>query len=381
MDEIQIWRNRIAEIYRCLPDRFKNYKWYTIFKSIAVDYVLLIDVIDGSNLSPSVENALRSIERNNDADKIEECLNRLKEALDDYYLNRRDTGRWEAFRFGFLKDRSFPYVFVLSYNRWGKNYTLDRIETWNDPEAFSKTTVFVQKDQEEKYRVNHPRFNYHAQNVDTVGERMMAVLEFCRKKGIKRAVILEDEIINFYHIKKGGVEKESKLCPGEENLGSAYMKYFADLGDELMKQDEDLVLLGMRNRTMAQNESTSIIGHHEPMRGGCPNLAFYIDVERFYPVYKKIPKEHYSPQYDWALQSAIVSSRKHWVMVTGIAKDEHVGKSVIGFTGDREPLAKEMIDYYGVGDSMTYRRFKNTELQGVKIFYNKHTKERIDELF
>ena len=98
-------------------------------------------------------------------------------------------------------------------------------------------------------------------------------------------------------------------------------------------------------------------------------MVYFLDVERFYPIYKQIPKEHYSPQYDWAIQCAIVRSKKHWSMITGIVKNEYNSKSVIGFSGDRERLAEEMIRYYGVQDYMSYRRFKDTELQGVKIFY------------
>ena len=99
-------------------------------------------------------------------------------------------------------------------------------------------------------------------------------------------------------------------------------------------------------------------------------MVYFFDVARFWPIYKSIPAEHYSPQYDWAIQCAVVRARKHWAMITGIVKNEYNSKSVIGFAGDREALAEEMIRYYGVGDSMSYRRFKDTELQGVKIFYS-----------
>ena len=64
-------------------------------------------------------------------------------------------------------------------------------------------------------------------------------------------------------------------------------------------------------------------------------------------------------------------------MITGIVKDENNSKSVIGFTGDREALAAEYIKFYNVQDSMTYRRFKDTAMQGVKIFYNSR-KEKTD---
>ena len=128
---------------------------------------------------------------------------------------------------------------------------------------------------------------------------------------------------------------------------------------------------------MANNESTSVVGYHEPMKGGCPNMIHFIDVERFYPVWEKIPKEHYTPQSDWAIQCATVSSGKKWAMITGIVKDENNSKSVIGFTGDREALAAEYIKFYNVQDSMTYRRFKDTAMQGVKIFYNSR-KEKTD---
>lgn len=368
MSEIQDWKHRINEIYNSLPEKYKTYKWKTCFKSIALDYVLLVDIIDGNKLALDIEKSLAKLEKKIDistSDKLDVLVN----SLDAYYLSRRDSGRWEKINFGFLEDEPCPKIFVLSYKRWDRNFTLEMLEKWNDSEVFKNTTVFVQKDQKEKYKKNHPNFNYYAKDVETVGERFKAVLDFCRRGNIKRAIIMEDEIVNFYHIKKGGVNDGNKLCPNQENLGSVYMKYFASLGNRLMKDDKKLVLLGIRNRVMAQNESTSIIGHHDSMRGGCPNLVYYVDVERLYPVYNKIPQEHYSPQYDWALQCSIVSNDKHWVMVTGIAKDEHRGKSVICYDGNREKIAEEMISYYNVEDLMTYRKFINTELQGVKIFY------------
>lgn len=380
MNEIEDWKQRINKIYKSLPDKYKIYKWKTCFKSIALDYVLLVDIIDGDKFACDIEKFLSKLEKKDD-EKVDNLLNTLVNSLDAYYLSRRDTGRWEKINFGFLEDEPFPKIFVLSYKRWDRNYTLEMLEKWNDSEVFKNTTVFIQKDQKELYKKHHPKFNYYTKDVETVGERFQAVLDFCIAKNIKRAIIMEDEIVNFYHLKKGGVDDKNKLCPNEENLGSVYMKYFASLGNKLMKEDKDLVLLGTRNRVMAQNESTSIIGHHDFMRGGCPNLVYYVDVERLYPIYKQIPKEHYTPQYDWAIQCSIVSNNKHWVMVTGIAKDEHIGNSVIGYDGNREKIAEEMISYYHVEDFMTYRRFSNTKLQGVKIFYNNRSKNKQDELF
>ena len=366
MDEIKKWHRRISSIYNSLPPKMHTYKWWSVFRSVSEDVVLLIDIIDNKELALGVSRAL---------DSLEQCpevgISTIVDALNAYYAERRDTGRWEQVAFGFLDNKPVPPTFILSYGRWEHNAILKRLEFWNDDSVFQNTLVFVQPDQEEKYRSNHPSFNYWPQAVGSVGERLMAVLDFCKKHGIPRAIVLEDDVQEFRHIKKGGVDSGSHLSSNEEDLGGAYLKYIAAKGDEIMNRYKDVVLVGIRNRVMANNESTSIIGVHEPMRGGCPNMAYYIDVDRFAPIYKTIPSEHYSPQYDWAIQCAIVRAHKRWAMITGIVKDEFVGgRSVIGYTGDREALAQQYIDYYGVSEVMSYRRFKDTELQGVKIFYD-----------
>ena len=361
------WKEDIARIYEGLPHALKTYKNKCLLKSVALDWLLLEDFGAGVAQAVDVADVLVDLE----VDRSEHQLARLTGALDAYYALRREDGRWEQGTFGKLKKAPMWPVFILSYGRPGKNATLDRIDRWNDPEVYDNTFVFVQPEQEEEYKRNHPKFHYYAKSVGSVGERLLEVLKFCRLYGIRHCIVLEDDIAEFRHIKKGGVSGNSKISTAEEEWGACYLKYYAKMGLKIMREDRDCVMVGVRNRAMGNNESTSLIGYHDPMRGGCPNMVYFFDVERFWPIYKSIPAEHYSPQYDWAIQCAVVRARKHWAMITGIVKNEYNSKSVIGFAGDREALAEEMIRYYGVGDSMSYRRFKDTELQGVKIFYSK----------
>lgn len=359
------WRKEVSSIYEELPSELKNYRVKGILKSIALDPIILQDFAVDNELA--VESIRQLFELREDPSK--EKIERLVSALDNYYGFRREDGRWEEYVFGRLSSYELPPVFVLSYNRPAKNATLDRLDQWNDDEVYSKTTVFVQPEQLEAYKKNHPKFNYFAKSVGSVGERMKEVLKFCKRKGIRYCIVLEDDIAEFRHIKKGGVDGGSKISTTEEDWGGAYLKYYAKQSMKVMKEDPDCVLVGMRNRTMGNNESTSIIGYHDPMRGGCPNMVYFLDVEKFSPIYDTIPAEHYSPQYDWAIQCAIVRENKHWSIITGIVKNEYNSKSVICFSGDREQLAEEYLRYYGVEEQMNYRRFKDTELQGVKIFY------------
>lgn len=359
------WREEISCIYEELPKTLKNYKVKTTLKSVALDPIILQDFADDNELA--VESIRQLFRLREDASK--EQIERLISALNNYYSFRREDGRWENYVFGRLSSYELPPIFVLSYNRPARNATLDRLDKWNSKEVFKKTTVFVQPEQLEAYRTNHPNYNYIGKSVGSVGERMKEVLKYCKKKSIRYCIVLEDDIAEFRHIKKGGVDGGSKISTTEEDWGGAYLKYFAKQSMKIMKQDSHCVLTGIRNRTMGNNESTSLIGYHDPMRGGCPNMAYFLDVEKFKEIYDKIPAEHYSPQYDWAIQCAIVRDNKHWAVITGIVKDEYISKSVIGYSGDREKLAEEYLCYYGVEDKMNYRRFKDTELQGVKIFY------------
>ena len=370
------WGDILSTIYSTLPVKAKNYANATLFRSMAVDDVLIQDVVSGV---AEVQPVLRSLSES--CAFKEQDIETLKLALNTYYHNRMNDGRYEQAVFAPLIDKPMPAVFVLSYNRPVNNATLRIMEFWNDDELFDNTVVFVQEDQAEEYKRNHPKFCYHAENVSSVGERFGAVINYCRKNGIPYAMIIEDDIAQIKHIKKGGVDSGSCLATNEEQLGGLYLKYIAYKGQEVMRLHEDVVMVGVRNRVMANHESTSMIGYQEPMRGGCPNMIHYLNIERFYPIWRIIPKEHYTPQSDWAIQCAVVHSGKKWAMITGIVKDENNSKSVIGYTGDREQLAKEYLRYYGVEDVMTYRRFKDTEMQGVKIFYNakkQRTYETID---
>lgn len=360
------FKEDIAKIYSDFPDKLKTYKNKCLLKSVALDWLMLQDIEKSEPTAMDAALALYNL----GTKPTEENIEKLSKSLDKYYAWRRDDGRWEAGER--LKLQTYPIypTFILSYNRPGRNATLNCFEIWNDSEVFDNTMVFVQPDQEEAYAKNHPKFHFYSKAVNSVGERMLEVLKFCRLWGIRYCFILEDDIQQFRYIKKGGVSGNSHLTKTEEDWGSCYLKYYAKMGRKIMRQDPLCAFVGLRNRVMANNESTSIIGYHDPMRGGCPNMTYFIDVKRFWPIYASIPKEHYTPQSDWAIQCATVRAKKHWAIITGMVKNEYNSKSVIGFTGDRELLAEEMIRYYGVQDYMTYRRFKDTEMQGVKLFYS-----------
>lgn len=373
------WKKDIAEIYDGFPDKLKNYKNKVLMKSVALDWLLLEDFGRGVPQAIDAVDALVDLS----VDRTDSQINRLTSLLDKYYAWRRDDGRWEKKVFFGLRDFPIYPTFVLSYNRPGHNATLGCFESWDDPEVFDNTLVFIQPDQEEAYKKGHPKFHYYGKAVNNVGERTLEVLKFCRHWGIRYCFIFEDDIQQFRYIKKGGVSGNSHLSKTEEDCGSCYLKYYAKTALKIMRQDPDCAFVGLRNRVMANNESTSIIGYHDPMRGGCPNMTYFVDVKRFWPIYTSIPKEHYVPQHDWAIQCATVRAQKHWAIITGIVKNEYNSKSVIGFTGDREAVAADMIRYYGVEDLMSYRRFKDTEMQGVKIFYSTrgYNEERNKKLF
>lgn len=360
------FKDDIVKIYDGFPDKLKTYKNKCLMKSVALDWLMLQDIEAGNTQAMDAALDLFNLATH----ATEENIERLIKSLDIYYASRRENGKWEKRVFGGLKMQFLCPVFILSYGRSERNATLDRIDRWNDAEVYDNTMVFVQPEQEEAYMKHHPKFHYYAKSVNSVGERMLEVLKFCRHWGIKHCIVLEDDIAEFRHIKKGGVSGNSKISTAQEEWGGCYLKYYYSTGLKIMKEDPDCVLVGVRNRAMGNNESTSLIGYHDPMRGGCPNMVYFLDVDKFYPIYKTIPEEHYSPQYDWAIQCAIIRAKKHWSMITGIVKNEYNSKSVIGFSGDRERLAEEMIRYYGVQDYMSYRRFKDTELQGVKLFYS-----------
>jgi hypothetical protein len=360
------WKNELERIYALLPDKLHNYPQKVMLKSVALDWLLLQDF--ENNVEEAIQAITKLYELEDNPDK--EHYNNLYEALNKYYLWRRDDGRWEKKVFGSLKKKPIFPIFVMSYNRPNKNATLDMFDKWNSQELYDNTFVFVQEDQVEEYRKHHPKYNYVCKDVKTVGERFMEILKVCVKLRIKYAMIIEDDIYEFRHVKKGGVDGNSKMSLRSEDYCESYLKYIQYKGLEIMRQYEDCIVVGVRNRVMCNNEASSIIGYNDPMRGGCPNMVFFLDIFKFYPIYRQIPVEHYSPQNDWALQCAMVKNHKKWAMITGVCKGENVSKSVIKFTGDRTILAQEYLKYYGVEDSMSWKKFKGTELEGTKLFYN-----------
>lgn len=361
------WKDELERIYALLPDKLHNYPQRVMLKSVALDWLLLQDIESNKQEALEVGAKLYELEANPD----KEHYNELYEALNKYYLWRREDGRWEKKVFGSLKKKPIFPIFVMSYNRPDKNATLDMFDRWNSKELFENTFVFVQEDQIEEYRKNHPRYNYVGKDVSTVGERFMEILKVCVKLRVKYAMIIEDDIYEFRHIKKGGVDCNGKMSTVADDWCENYIKYVQYKGLEIMRKHKDCIVVGVRNRVMCNNEGSSIIGYHDPMRGGCPNMVYFVDVDRLYPIYRQIPPEHYSPQYDWAIQCAVVKNNKQWAMITGVVKNEsYTSKSVISFTGDRTILAQEYLKYYGVEDSMNWKKFKNTALEGTKLFYN-----------
>lgn len=364
-DVIQKCVQRMDNLYESLDPKIKTNVVKDILRSVAVDDVLLRDMSMERPLAIKVKEKLQAFENNKDR----ASLNELRAVLGDYYLDRRDAGEYEHRRLERYSKYEVTPIFVVSYGRWNSNPTLLELRKYNDPEMNKMVTVFVQSDHLENYKKAFPEFNYHVEDVNSVGERFLAVLEYCKKNGIKRPLILEDEISRIGYIKKGGIDFNSKCNRVDEEYGSAVIKYWQKMGDQLFEEDPECVLVGVRNRVCCNAEQTSVIGYQNRLRGGCPNQGFYIDLDRFYDMYKDIPKEHYTPQYDWAIQCSIIKNNKNWRLLTAIFKGEVMGTSVIGYTGDRIKLAEEMLDYYGVKD-----KFKITTIRSqkgsTKLTYN-----------
>lgn len=364
-DVIQKCIVRTDKIFESLPENLKTQINKDILRSIALDFILLRDMSQQQALATEVKVKLQEFEDKKDR----ASLNELRTALDAYYLDRRDAGEFEHRRMEMYSKYKVSPIFVLSYGRWEHNATLAELAHYKDPELDKQVTVFVQKNQVERYKEFFPQFNYHGEDVDTVGARFMAVLDYCKEHNIKRPLILEDEISRIGYLKKGGVDYNSKCNMVAEEYGSAVIKYWQTMGGQLFDEDPDCVLVGLRNRACNNSEQTSIIGYQNRLRGGCPNQGFLIDLDRFYDMYKAIPKEHYTPQYDWAIHCSIIKNNKNWRLLTAIFKGEVYGPSVISYKGDREAVAKEMLKYYGVED-----KFKITVIRSkkgsLKLTYN-----------
>ena len=366
------WTKKVREVYAGLPDTLKAHRTQVVFESMALDNILFRDMAKHQNLAYQVGLDISNLQKYSTRPN----LKKLYDDLDAYYLERRDRGEFESQRLESYRDKPLYPIFILSYGRPVKNSTLNCLETWNEQDVYDNTLVFTDQSQVEAYKQNHPKWHYYVKDCKNVGERFDAVLNYCKEHKFKYAVVLEDDIDRFCYIKKGGIDYHSKCNTVAEEKNSCYFRYWMHKGEEIFNNSPDTVLIGMRNRACCHAETTSIIGYQYAMRGGCPNLAFLIDIERFEQVWKDVPKEHYSPQYDWAIQCSIVKNHKRWNLITAITKHENMAsKSVIGYEGDRTKLAEEYLKYYGVED-----KFKITvihsKLQSIKLTY---TGELYDE--
>lgn len=360
------WIEKVRTVYAGLPETLKSHRAHIVFESIALDNVLFEDMAKHKKpLAWKVGEDIAELQKYS-------TRNNLKQLYDDlnaYWLDRRDAGEFEHRRMERCKDLPLFPIFILSYGRPTKNATLECLERWDDQDVYDNTLVFTDASQVTAYKQGHPKWHYYVKDCKNVGERFGEVLKYCKERGLKYALILEDDLDRFCYIKKGGIDYNSKCNKINEEYDSCYLRYWMHKGKEIFEKDPDCVVVGMRNRVCCHAETTTIIGYQYAMRGGCPNLGFLVDVERIEEVWKQVPAEHYSPQYDWALQCAIVKMNKHWNLITAVAKHENMSsKSVIGWQGDRTKLAEEYLKYYGVED-----KFKITTIRSkaasIKITY------------
>lgn len=359
------WTKKVRGVYEGLPETIKGHRPYVVFEMMALDNILFRDMATHQDLAYKVGMDINELQKYS----TRQNLKQLYTDLDAYYLERRDRGEFERNRLLSYKDKPLFPIFILSYGRPEKNSTLQCLETWDEQDVYDNTLIFTDKSQVEAYKKHHPKWHYYVRDCANVGERFNAVLDYCKEHKFKYALILEDDIDRFCYIKKGGIDFNSKCNTVAEELNSCYFRYWMHKGQEIFENNPDTVLIGMRNRACCHAEVTSIIGYQYAMRGGCPNLAFLIDVDRFDEVWKEVPPQHYSPQYDWAIQCAIVKKNKRWHLITAIAKHENMAsKSVIGYTGDRIKLAEDYLKYYGVEDKFKISVIKS-KLQSIKLTY------------
>lgn len=359
------WNNKIRNVFYDLPTKLRGHRPRVVFQSMALDDVLARDMVQHQELAMNVGKSINHLHNEPTRDNLRCLYNNL----DAYYLARRDVGEFERRRLERYKDKPLFPIFVLSYGRPERNSTLDCLEKWDDDEVYANTLVFTDQDQVESYQRNHPRWNYYAKDCKNVGERFDAVMQYCRDNNIRYFVVLEDDIDRFCYVKKGGIDFNSKCNKVDEEYDAVYLKYWMHKGKEIFERNPSTALIGMRNRACCHVELTTIIGYQFAMRGGCPNLAFLIDRERFEPVWQDVSPEHYSPQYDWAIQCSLVKNNMHWNLITAITKHENTDShSVIGYQGDRIKLAEEYLRYYGVEDQFKISVVKSKK-QSIKLTY------------
>lgn len=339
------WQEWVLELYENLPDEFHNSSLRNVFRDISNDLYMKEGVVKEKQICCDVVTALCEFVNSPDEKK----KNVLLDILERYYNSNTEPAFIEERFLAQYKNKPMMPMFVLSYGRWGRNATLNFLESLDDQEIFDNTFVFVNPDQEEKYKQGHPRFNYYAVEVDTVGERMLEVLKFCKHWGIERAFVMEDDIFAFYRIIKCGLNR-CRCSKKSEPLDAKLFKYIQYISSDIMDKDENCPMVRIRNRAHSNTAGTPIFGHEGVTVGGTPDLCWFLDINRFYKIYKQIPERFYTPQYDWAILCAMLKNRCTWYVLTGVAKGEYMGSSVIKYEDDRQKLAEEIIEYFDVAD-------------------------------
>lgn len=338
------------QMYFQLPECKRKTSTKNIYRNIANDRLMMKRVAEEESKASAAIDCLCEYTQSGE----DSVLEQLSVCLDSYYADNAETAAIELENFKYYDKKPLMPMFVLSYGRWGRNATLEFLEKIDSQEIYDNTFVFVNKDQKKKYKKGHPKFNYYAVDVDSVGERMLKVLEFCKEWEIEYAFIMEDDIVTFNYIIKCSTQKARCNNKNDVPIGSWLFKYIQYVGEEIMTTDKNCHYIGLRNRFHSNTEDCSIAGYYdEPTVGGAPNLCWFFNVDRFYKLYKAIPKEHYSPQYDWAMLLLTLRNRVNWYVVSGVCKDELMRNSVINYSNDRRQLAEQMIRYYGVEDMVT----------------------------
>lgn len=242
-------------------------------------------------------------------------------------------------------------VYVMSYKR-PNNLTI-RILNKVDIDYVVVTDVDQVKDYEKDCK------HVIGRDAKTIGERMIKTIKYLKLHGIKKAILLEDDInIMSLRVNNGTkLSKQISRTTTDETWEDTFIKMFGLLTVK-MTSDKIPVIYPMRKEFTHELQCAGAVSLRPPSVSIFGMMG--IDVDAMCKVCDNIPEEFYKHQFDVAVNYYCIGQKLGCIQVPDVLIGENRQPTVIGQISyeERKKLLERSMEYFGTGDLVTLNRVR-----------------------
>ena len=217
-------------------------------------------------------------------------------------------------------------IYIPSWNRAGIAPLLNML---NDaPRGIqNKVRIIVRPEQKEDYRKHYPWARLVLVKRPGLGEARMAGIRNAERRGLKRIVMLDDDIKHISLLER--IERENK-GPHTRRFSSRvsgvpepmlFLRSLAvacKMADSAFYEFPDCSYGAARNALFSGEQQTKVGATSN--RGSFPSCVFFFDVERFKT--RRLPKDFHMHGEDLAICLDTLNQGQYWFTLPGVAYDQ-----------------------------------------------------------